>query len=78
MPVEKLYRGSVVASAEELAAAANEEGYPPGGGGGEGGEGDAESVDGYQTDVLTYDTNTGVIEKAPPSASAELMQPQAR
>ena len=76
MPVEKLYRGSVVASAEELAAAANEEGSHPGGG--EGGEADAESVDGYQTDVLTYDTNTGVIEKAPPSASAELMQPQAR
>ena len=42
------------------------------------GDGDAESVDGYQTDVLTYDTNTGVIEKAPPSASAELMPSQAR
>ena len=80
VPVEKTYRGSVVASADQLeaTAAANDEAASPANvNGTEGGAGAEESAEeGYQTDVLTYDTNTGVIEKAPPSASAELLPPQ--
>ena len=75
MPVEKTYRGSVVASAADLTTNASNEGEEstP-----RGDAADESAEEGYQTDVLTYDTNTGVIEKAPPSASAELMPNQAR
>ena len=72
--MEKCYRGSFVDSANQLPSAASEGDSAAV----EGGEGDAESVDGYQTDVLMYDTNTGVIEKAPPLASSELMPAQAK
>ena len=74
VPVEKTYRGSVVASADQLEASDEEAAAapPPNVNGAE----EESAEEGYQTDVLTYDTSTGVIEKAPPSASAELLPPQ--